>query len=200
MKYIILLFAILASYCVADTVFNESSHRGDVWTIRSKLSILKTSKVPHGHIISNSLTVKWNIKKGRLKIVCDVLCNDDDEFIIRMFDRDSFLIDFVVYEIKPNKYLAGNEYIVPKNVRSDIEYMELVPINDEWLPSFDVVCDDGYIKVPSDTGFPKCIKDVVCDDGYFKRVSATGVSDCIKVKTDCPPSWKNSDGTCQIGW
>lgn len=198
MKHYIIASLLLACVCFAQVEINFtnlSSHKGDIWTIRNSSLIIK---VNHGLVHSNALTIKWNIKKGRMKVRCDGLCNDDDIFAIRMFDKDSLRIDYVSPVLKPDTELAGDEYIIPADVRKDIAFMEIVPINDNWVKKYEVTCDDGYTKDPDGIS---CIKvdpnDLRCDDGYTLDPDGTT---CIEIEQKCPPSWQDTDGKCLSGW
>lgn len=77
-------------------------------------------------------------------VTCGLLCNDDDEFLIRMFDKDSLLIDFAAYGIKTDTYICGDKYIIPADVRKDIVYMEIIPLSDNGEAKYEVWCDEGY--------------------------------------------------------
>lgn len=203
---IIILLLIEMCFAKADIEFGKlSSRNGDLWTIHTFGTISKY-KVPHAFVKSNTLTIKWNIKKGRLNIKCGALCNEDDEFLIRLFDKDSLRIDFVAYGIKPNQYLSGDEYIVPANIRKDIAYMDIVPLNDEWVPEYEVICDDGY-KVDQDSYNPPKIQ---VDNNFLFPFSVEKTIElllplfttCIKqtAPNNCPPSWQDNTGSCKPGW
>ena len=219
MKHIITLLLVLASICCAKQftvkVGNLSSHRGDVWTIRSFGSV-DNGKIAHGHLNTNSMTIKWNIKKGRMKVICDDLCNENDEFVIKLFDKDSLRIDFIAYDIKPNQYRSGDEYIVPSDIQKDIAYMEIMSLNNDWEPDYEVVCYDGYMPyIPPDvqndlreipTGFTynliylaavRCVKQSSVQN--VKQSSVQNVKES-SLRNDCPPSWKDSKGLCDPRW
>lgn len=212
------LIALLALVCVCfgkvELEFdNFSSHKGDTWTIRT-FGAINTYKVPHAYVKSNELIIKWNIKKGRLRVNCGGLCNEDDEYIIRMFDKDSLRIDFIASDIKPDKYISGDEYIIPPDVRKEISYMEIVPLNDDWKPEYEVMCQDGYTTYNereatlNANGFPD-------DDEIIKQLLPLFTT-CVKQKVpkedyvsnggwhsdtqECPPSWQDNDGGCKSGW
>lgn len=203
MKHIITLLLVLTSICCAKSptiyVAKLSSHRGDVWTIRSFGSV-DGYKITHGHLKTNSMTIKWNIKKGRMSVICDSLCNENDEFLIRLFDKDSLRIDFIAYDIKPNTYLSGDEYIVHTDIAKDIAYMEIMPLNNDWVPEYEVVCNDGYIPV-----IPPAEREALgsLPHGWAYNMIYLAAVSCVKqssVKNDCPPSWKDSKGICDPRW
>lgn len=215
MKHYLIVLLSLACACfgkVEIDVINLSSHKGDIWKIRT-FGAIHTYKVPHAYVKSNALTIKWNIKKGRMSVTCGGLCNVDDEFLIRMFDKDSLRIDFAAYDIKPNQYIVGDEYIIPPDVRKEIAYMEIKPLNKDWKPEYEVMCQDGYTvdpdhnKTVSFNAFPAdemvkhflplfttCMKQKVQEDDYVP--DGGWYSDTH----DCPPSWQDNDGSCKSGW
>ena len=131
-----------------------------------------------------------------------------------MFDKDSLRIDFIASDIKPDKYISGDEYIIPPDVRKEISYMEIVPLNDDWKPEYEVMCQDGYTTYNereatlNANGFPD-------DDEIIKQLLPLFTT-CVKQKgpkddyvpdggwysdtQDCPPSWQDNDGRCKSGW
>lgn len=155
MKRYIITLMLLACVCFAqaEIVFiKSSSHKGDIWTIANWV---KNSTVKHGYVRTNSVGIKWNIKEGRMRVVCDDLCNDDDEFRIRMFDKDDLPLHLGAFLIKPNMYISGDEYIIPANVRKDIARMDIIQANHNWEEKYEVICDDGYTLSHGGTS---CIK------------------------------------------
>lgn len=123
---------------------SESSHRGSMWTIKSGGTIVKGKILNAETIKSNTITVKWNISNGRMAVTCNEYCSESDEFLIRLFDKDSLRIDWVAWNIQPNTYLADSSYIVPASVRREISYMEIRSTDEDWHPEYSVICKDGY--------------------------------------------------------
>ena len=224
MKRCIISLLTLACFAFAkvdvELEFNNlSSHIGDTWTIRTFGAINKY-KVAHAYVISNTLTIKWNTQKGRMSVKCDGLCNEDDEFFIRMFDKDSLLIDFTVFGLTPNQYLSSDEYIIPPNVRKDIAYMEIVPSSNDWKPEYVVMCQDGYtidtdhtvaIKTSNHTRSVDFIRAVdmieqmlplfnTCTKQKHKPNDYGTNSSWKSESHDCPPSWQDEYGNCKPGW
>ena len=214
------IISLLALACIVfakvdvELEFNNlSSHIGDTWTIRTFGAISKY-KVAHAYVISNTLTIKWNTQKGRMSVKCDGLCNEDDEFFIRMFDKDSLLIDFAVFGLTPNQYLSSDEYIIPSNVRKDIAYMEIVPSSDDWKPEYVVMCQDGYTLDSVHTTAIKTSDHIRAFEMIEQMLPL--VTTCTKQKQktndygtigswkseshDCPPSWQDEYGNCKPGW
>lgn len=184
----------------------SQTHNGDTWVIHT-FGTVSNYKVSHATLKSNSVSVKWNIKKGRMTIKCDGLCNDEDEYIIRLFDKDTLRIQYVTPIFTTDKALSDDEYIVPSNIRKDIAFMEIKPLRDDWTPEYDVTCDDGYIlssTAPDDMPytlfiyplFSECIRNT---DNINAEESVSSL-DWQTDNNDCPPSWQDDNGGCKAGW
>jgi len=196
MKYIIISLIVLTCNCfvfATDLAYDwaeMSYHKGDIWTIRSYGSVIKASE--HSDIYSNEIVVKWNIKKGRMNIICGSgsLCDSTDWYLIRLYDKDTLRIDFTA-EIQANKVYSDKSLIVPKELIKDIAYMEIYTY-DGWTPKYKAYCSYGYTMVGNDNdpfGYA-CVENEEVNDVETNDVETN----------DCPPSWKDSNGLCKSGW
>lgn len=200
-----LILAILVSVSVISA--------RDVWTVYSSLhpddiswyggKVPLSKSVKHGRIAHNGIKVKYNIVKGRISTTGGELSSSSDRFMIRFFDSDSLRIDFVAYEIAPNKNLSGRQYAVPRELLKDVAYLDIVPYDKDWEPVAKVECDDGY-----EVEYDNTITDngAHADDGALSY-TYMGHTKCVKPsqayweeKYDCPPSWRTPSGDCYSGW
>ena len=147
MKNLIILIALMCSIASATKVNIGMSQKrnGDVWTVASYGYIMDLY-IPHSTAWhSNGIKVKWNIAKGRVNVECGKLCNEDEKFIVRLFDRDTLRIDFVIILPQESRTESGKEFIVPKEYRKDVAFMDIVPVGaDDWRHKFSLECKDGY--------------------------------------------------------
>lgn len=147
MKKLLIFVALMCSIASATEVTIDMSHKrsGDVWTVAS-YGYITDLDIPHSKAWhSNGIKVKWNIAKGRVNVECGNLCNDDDMFIVRLFDRDTLRIDFALTLFQENKTLSGKGYIVPMEYRKDVAFMDIVPVGaNDWRHKFSLECEEGY--------------------------------------------------------
>lgn len=173
-------------------------------TLDKKTGKLMSKFIKHGTIKHNGVEVKYNVRKGRLKITCGGLCPDSAMYLIRFFDRDSLRLDFVAEDLHPDKNLTGNEYKVPDEIIKEISYLDIIPYDETWEPTVEVECDDGYeLEVDEDKLDPEDRNSYT----GFASYARAGYSKCVKRskaywedKYECPPAWRLANGTCQAGW
>lgn len=149
MKKLLIFIALMCSIASAGLQIGMSHKRsGDVWTVTT-YGYLTDLNITHSKAwYTNGIKVKWNIAKGRVDVECDKLCNEDEEFMVRLFDRDTLRIDFFI--VLPQKSIAetGKEFIVPKEYRKDVAFMDIVPMDfADWRHKFSLECEDGYTPI-----------------------------------------------------
>lgn len=88
-----------------------------------------SEKIIGGKCEDHVVSVKYNIAKGRL--ITSGYYTDTFIFGVRLFDADSFRIDFVIPDLTVNKYYAGDDFIVPDSLRKDVKYIDIVIYGDD---------------------------------------------------------------------
>lgn len=186
MKKLIILIILLTGISMAKNVgitsigFPQTKHKGPVWTITTYGEFYE-GEIPNAkYVKTNAIRVKWNIEKGRIAIQCNGLCKEDEKILIRMFDKDSLRIDFALFNLEVDKYLSGNEYIVPKEFRSEIAFMDIVRLYEgseaEKTFNYEVICEDGYEY--------RTKTDIEVDGiEWFDNLDRFFNSECVKTET-----------------
>lgn len=185
MKKLMIFIALMCSIASATTKVNidmSQKRSGDVWTVAT-YGYITDLDIPHSKAWhSNGIKVKWNITKGRVNVECGKLCNEDEKFIVRLFDRDTLRIDFIIILPQESRTESGKEFIVPKEYRKDVAFMDIVPVGaDDWRHKFSLECEDGYapfIPAPEQD-------DSAWMDGFLAVMFAT--SACIPADSEEDP-------------
>lgn len=195
MKKLLIFIALMCSIASAKVNIDMSQKRsGDVWTVAT-YGYITDLDIPHSKAWnSNGIKVKWNIAKGRVNVECGKLCNEDEKFIVRLFDRDTLRIDFVIILSQESRTESGKEFIVPKEYRKDVAFMDIVPVGaDDWRHKFSLECEDGYapfIPAPEQD-------DSAWQDGFIGIMFST--SACIPADSEGDPIelWLNANNGTQ---
>lgn len=164
MKKIIILFILLASFSF-----------GKVMTANAGGTC--NTKVHGGYTNCHAVNVKYNLKKGRIKITGELDRNIFVNIVIR--DKDSLLVD-KIENLKINHSYTNEAYIQDKVNLADARYLEISPseknpdysfweeeyrcYNDDnipWLifnnsPSANVYYQKEVRCLPKDTTYSKC--------------------------------------------
>lgn len=179
MKKIIILFVLLVSFSFGKVM---TAHEG---------GSCKT-KVYNGYVYCHAVNVKYNLKKGRIKIDGDF--NENDVFInIIIRDKDSLLVD-KIENLKVNHSYTNEDYIQDKVNLADARYLEIRPseknpeyyfweqeyrcYNDNDIPwriynnspSSDLYNLKEVRCLPKDTTYSKCKATKRIEDGNDSRV------------------------------
>ena len=198
-----IILLVVSSVFAKDIWYVNSDEHPD-YIVQKKSNKILSKAIKHGRVKHNGVEIKYNVRKGRLKIKCGELCPDTLLYLIRFFDKDSLRLDFAVPELRPNTNLAGDEYKVPDDIIKEIAYLDIVPYDESWEPTIEVECDDGYeLEVDEDKLDPE-------DRGVYTGVATylrAIYTKCVKRskaywedKYECPPAWRLANGTCQEGW
>lgn len=192
MKKLLIFIALMCSIASATKVNIDMSQKrsGDVWTVAS-YGYITDLDIPHSKAWhSNGIKVKWNIAKGRVNVECGKLCNEDEKFIVRLFDRDTLRIDFVIILPQESRTESGKEFIVPKEYRKDVAFMDIVPVGaDDWRHKFSLECEDGYtplIPTPEQD-------DGAWQDGFNGLLFATSACIPVDSEEDHLELWKKAN-------
>ena len=103
-------------------------------------------RVNNGYVACHSVDVKWNLTKGRITTHGNT-DDENEEFLIRIWDKNNQRIDDVAADIQVNKALAGEEYKIYNENLKDAVKLDIVPLNENFSPyKLEVKCNNNSVK------------------------------------------------------
>lgn len=136
MKKIFLILFMLSSFVFADKIL-KANLGGSCETV---------IKVNNGYVACHSVDVKWNLTKGRITTRGNT-DDENEEFLIRIWDKNNQRIDDVAADIQVNKALAGEEYKIYNENLKDAVKLDIVPLNENFSPyKLEVKCNNNSVR------------------------------------------------------
>lgn len=186
MKKIALLLLALISLAFSSKMEMEwnmlypVNNKRDVWNIES-FGYVKNYNKKNAKLKTSAIRVKWNIRKGRISIGSQGI-DTEDEYAIRLFDKDTLRIEYFIYGLKSAKALADSSYIIPKELVKDVKYVEILNLSKKgnsnvWIPKYEIVCEDGY-EVKKDKNY------YLANTDLERYVIGTFKSECVKTEEE----------------
>lgn len=159
------------------------NNKRDVWNIES-FGYVKNYNKKNAELKTSAIRVKWNIRKGRILIESQGI-DSEDEYAIRLFDKDTLRIDYFIRELMSAQVLADSSYIIPKELVKDVKYVEILNLSQKgnsnsWVPKYEIVCEDGY-EVKEDENY------YLANTDLERYVIGTFESECVKIEKEVTP-------------
>lgn len=187
MKKIALLLLSIISLAFSSEIkilwssLNRVNNNKDVWDIES-FGFVSRYDNENAELKTSAVRIKWNVRKGRIWIDSQGI-NTEDEYIIRLFDKDTLRIDYVITKLKADQFLADSSYIIPKELVKDVKFAEIMAFSEnvnsrDWVPKYRIECKDGYkVKEPDDDYY-------LASTDLDRYLIGIAMSECVKIPED----------------
>jgi len=152
-------------------------NKKEVWDIKSFGYVEDYDKENVELLKTSAVKIKWNTRKGRIRILSQGI--NTEEYMIRLFDKDTLRIDYYVIELKANQVLTDFSYIIPKELLKDVKYVEIMAFREngnssKWLPKYEIECKDGYKVQESDNYY-------LANTDLERYILGVFESECVKI-------------------
>ena len=179
MKKLIILIFILISFSFSKQIrmyweqLAPVNNKNEVWNIET-FGYIENYNVKNATLKTSAINIKWNVRKGRIMVRSQGI-DTEDEYIIRLFDKDTLRIDYVVIGLHSGKLYADTEYVIPKELVKDVKFVEIMNFTkkENWVPSYEIECKEGYSVQKSDDYYN-------AEDDLGKYILGVFESKCVK--------------------
>lgn len=187
-KITLLLLSVISLAFSSETLMvwtrlYKVNNKKDVWDIKS-FGYVEGYDKKNAELKTSAVRIKWNVRKGRIRIESQEI-NTEDEYMIRLFDKDTLRIDYFITELKADKVLTDSSYIIPKKVLKDVKYVEIMAFREngnssKWLPKYEIECKEGYKVQESDDYY-------LANTDLERYILGVFESECVKTDEEVIP-------------